>query len=92
MHLVDDFDPQSGFFYGTSTRSLLANGSSIVLPGRGRLAPHRAETILSALGRARSSWEPYPSTIRPRRTWSFPNDINGALRCRGRTKHSNHSR
>ncbi|HIW63586.1 MAG TPA: isochorismate synthase [Candidatus Stackebrandtia excrementipullorum] len=50
MHLVDDFDPQSGFFYGTSTRSLLANGSSIVLPGRGRLAPHRAETILSALG------------------------------------------
>ncbi|GAA4898594.1 isochorismate synthase [Stackebrandtia albiflava] len=50
MHLVDDYDPESGFFFGTSARSLLTRGSAVVLPGRGGLAPRRAETVLAALG------------------------------------------
>lgn len=50
MHMVDDFDPESGFFFGTATRSLLSGGAAIVLPGRGPLAPARAEAVLSALG------------------------------------------
>ncbi|CAM3418783.1 isochorismate synthase [Stackebrandtia soli] len=50
MHLVDDYRPGSGFFFGTSARSLLATGSAVVLPGRGGLAPKRADTVLRALG------------------------------------------
>jgi isochorismate synthase len=50
MHLVDDYRPGSGFFFGTASRSLLSSGSAVVLPGRGGLASARAETVLRALG------------------------------------------
>ena len=50
MHLVDDYCPRTGFFFGTHDRSLLAQGQSIVLPGRGAEAPQRAEAVLDALG------------------------------------------
>lgn len=50
MHLVDDYRPGTGFFFGTATRSLLTSGHDVVLPGRGGLAPARAEKVLQALG------------------------------------------
>ncbi|WP_052305094.1 isochorismate synthase [Stackebrandtia nassauensis] len=50
MHLVDEYRPGSSFFFDTGSRSLLTHGSAIVLPGRGGLAPARADTVLRALG------------------------------------------
>ncbi|MGH8880279.1 MAG: isochorismate synthase [Stackebrandtia sp.] len=50
MHLVDEYRPHSSFFFGTAGRSLITHGSAITLPGRGGLAPTRAEAVLRALG------------------------------------------
>jgi len=49
MHLVDEYDSDTGFFFGTSTRSLLTGGRAVVLPARGALAADRAARVLGAL-------------------------------------------
>ena len=50
MHLVDEYRTGSSFFFGTAGRSLITHGSAITLPGRGGLAPSRAQAVLQALG------------------------------------------